>query len=233
MSSVPLGRVGGLANAARVLAYVVGAVTVLSAVLGGLAIDEAEDYLAGTISEDDFVAAYAPAVLIGLVQTATFVALIVVTMVWMRRVATNHKQLGRTGTWGPGWAIGGWFLPPFVLYVIPWLMFRELWKASDPSVPVGDERWRNGSVSRVVDVWWVLYGLAPIALLVLQGARAIGGGSISSTGTEGLAEQVRDGFASSMVAGVLSLAAAIAYAAMVTGLSARHRQLTGETTTRA
>jgi hypothetical protein len=233
MSSVPLGRIGGLATAARILAYVVGAVSVLSALLGGLAVDDAEDFLAGTISEDDFVAAYAPAVLLGLVQTATFVALIVVTMLWMRRVAANHRQLGRTGTWGPGWAIGGWFLPPFVLYVIPWLMFREMWKASDPGVPLGDDRWRDGTVSRVVDVWWVLYGLAPIALIAVQGARAIGGGISSSTGTEGLAEQVRDGFTASMIAGVLSLAAAIAYAALVTGLSGRHRQLTGEATSRA
>ncbi len=232
MSSVPLGRIGGLTTAARILAYVVGTVSVLSAVLGGLAIDEAEDFLAGAISEDDFITAYAPAVLMGLVQTATFVALIVVTMLWMRRVAANHREIGRTGTWGPGWAIGGWFLPPFVLYVIPWLMFREMWKASDPSIPLGDDRWRSGAVSRVVEVWWVLYGLAPIALIAVQGARAIGGG-ISATGTEGLAEQVRDGFTSSMVAGVLSLAAAIAYAAMVTGISARHRQLTGEATTRA
>ena len=56
-------------------------------------------------------------------------------MIWMYRMAANHRALQRNGTWAPGWAIGGWFLPPGGLYIIPFLMFRELWKASDPNGP--------------------------------------------------------------------------------------------------
>ena len=50
-------------------------------------------------------------------------------------------RLHRGGTWGPGWAIAGWLLPPFVC-VIPTLMLVEMWKASDPDVPIGGD-WRT------------------------------------------------------------------------------------------
>ena len=58
-------------------------------------------------------------------------------MIWMFKMAKNVRALGRQGLrYAPGWAIGGWFVPPCVLYVVPWLMFRELWKASDPEPPI-------------------------------------------------------------------------------------------------
>ena len=63
------------------------------------------------------------------------------TMIWMFRMARNVRILGRPGLkFAPGWAIGGWFTPPLVLYVVPWLMFRELWKASEPGLAPGDEQ---------------------------------------------------------------------------------------------
>ena len=49
-------------------------VNVVSTIVGFAATDEAEDYLAGRISEDDFLDAYAPAVAFGFVQSAAFFA---------------------------------------------------------------------------------------------------------------------------------------------------------------
>ena len=36
-------------------------------------------------------------------------------MIWLFRIAKNHQALGRRLTWAPGWAIGGWFLPPIAV----------------------------------------------------------------------------------------------------------------------
>ena len=36
-------------------------------------------------------------------------------------------------------------LPPFVLYIIPFLVLRELWKASDPTDPNDTEGWRRSA----------------------------------------------------------------------------------------
>ena len=66
--------------------------------------------------------------MIGVAQGALQIAAAVVVIIWMYRLAWNHRALHRGGTWGPAWAIGGWFLPPIV-YVIPTLMLHELWKA--------------------------------------------------------------------------------------------------------
>lgn len=229
MGAVPLRRVGGLATATWILALIVGAAALLGGVLASGAQSDAEDYLAGRLTEDEFVEAYAPAALLGLVQVAAMLALVVLTMIWMHRLASNHRLLQRVGTWSPGWAIGGWFLPPLVLYIIPFLMFRELWKASDPEVPVGDERWRTSSVSPIVPIWWVLYGLAPLVLLIVQGADSFGG--LNTTDTESLAETLDDQATLSLLTGAVTAAAAIAYLLLVRGLTSRHRRLTGEAAT--
>ena len=47
-----------------------------------------------------------------------------------------------------------WILPQ-MLYVIPFLMFRVMWKASDTDVPIGGD-WRSGRVSPIVPVWFVV-----------------------------------------------------------------------------
>jgi hypothetical protein len=226
MSSVPLKRVRGLTTWIVVLTAIVGVVGVLSILLSRLANDEARDFLAGRITEDDFVEAYAPALLLGTVQGAATVAIIVLTMIWMYRLAANHRTLQRTGRWTPGWAIGGWFLPPFILYIIPYLMFRELWKASDQTVSVGDQRWKEGGVGAVVTIWWVLYGLAlPIAM----GSSQIGfGAGPYGADYDSLAEAIDERFAISLVASFVAAAAAAAYIVMVRQLSSRHRLLTGE-----
>ncbi len=49
-------------------------------------------------------------------------------------------------TFAPVFAVVGWMLPPF-LYVLPFLILRELWKASDPGTPVADEGWRRRPVT--------------------------------------------------------------------------------------
>ena len=100
----------------------------------------------------------------------------VLTMIWMFRMSANLRTLGRHGqTWAPGWGIASWFVPPCVIYAVPWLMFRELWKGSDPACDPSDPAWKNGRVSPLVNVWWVLYGLVPLLGLLLRSRRCRSG----------------------------------------------------------
>jgi Domain of unknown function (DUF4328) len=226
MTSVALKRIQGLTTWIVVLLVIVGVFGVLSTLLSRLAIEEARDFVAGRIDEDEFVEANAPAALLGVVQIVAMIALVVLTMIWMYRLAANHRALHRVGTWSPGWAIGGWFLPPGGLYIIPYLMFRELWKASDPAVPAGDERWKQSPVGIIVTVWFVLYGLVlPITTLATQ----VGfGAGMFSADTETLAEAIDERYTVSLVLSVLTAIAAAVFIVMVRQLSSRHRQLTGE-----
>jgi len=232
MSSVALKRVSGLTTWIVVLTAIVGVVTVVTTLLSRLALDEARDFLAGRngdneFLENEFVDAYAPSLLFGIVQGAAMIAVVVLTMIWMYRLAANHRALQRNTTWAPGWAIGGWFLPPGFFYIIPFLMFRELWKASDPTVPAGDQRWKENRVGIVVVAWWVLYGLLPIPIAIAQGISDFSASTFSGD-REVLAEDVAEQFTISLVTALATAAAAAAYIVMVRQLSARHRQLTGE-----
>lgn len=228
-TSRQLARIGGLATATTILVGIVGVAAVLAALLSAGSRDAARDFLAGDISENEFLESYLAVGMLGLVQLAATIAAFVLTVILMYRLAANHRALGRSGTWGPGWAIGGWFLPPLVLYIIPFLMFRELWKASEPDTRIEGDRWKQNPVSPIVSIWWVLYGLLPIALIPFQGAGGVGGGGggLAST-TEALAESIEDQYAITLVGGVGTLAAAVAFIVMIRQLATRHRRLTGE-----
>ena len=184
--------------------------------------DDAQDLLDGTISTEEFVERAAPYLLMSVVQGVATVATAVITMIWMFRIARNHRVLHRGGTWGPGWAIGGWFLPP-LLFVIPALMFRELWKASDPDVPIGGD-WRGNRTSPLVPLWFVVYSLVPLGLLVAQSADGV-----SLTASEqDMAQQVLDGQGTTILSAAVSVAGALVFVLLVRGLTDRHRRLTGE-----
>jgi uncharacterized BrkB/YihY/UPF0761 family membrane protein len=138
-----LRRVGGLSIAVMILTAIVAVGTVATTILTAAVATDAEDYLVGALSEDEFRDAIAPLnavqLIVGLATGATFI----VAIIWMYRIATNVRAFERRTTWSPLFAIFGWLLPPFVLYVIPFLMLRELWKASDASNPDDPEGWRT------------------------------------------------------------------------------------------
>ena len=222
-SSVPLKRVGGVTTAAIVLVAVSALVAVLTVLVGQTFSDEAETYLADGMSNTEFVEEVAPYLLLTLLQGALSIAAAVLVIIWMFRIAKNHRTLRRVGTWGPGWAIGGWFLPP-LLYIIPTLMFRELWKASDPDVPVGGDC-KSGRTSPLIWVWFVLYSLVPVILLFAQGGDTLGslGGS-----EDQLAEQLTGSQTSVVIATAVTIAGAAAFIALARALTSRHRRLIGE-----
>jgi hypothetical protein len=215
-------RVGALAKAAMVLVAIAGACSLLTYVIGLPLVDDAEAFLRGETSSNDFARTMAPYGVVALVQGVATVAAVVLVMIWMFRLAANLRAMHRGTRWGPGWAIGGWFLPP-LLYIIPFLMFRELWKASDPDVPIGGE-WTSRPVSWLVTAWFVVYG--PVSVVV-QAASA--GSGFNFGGTErDLAQQVVDGQDTAALTGVAGIVAAGLFVVMAARLTSRHQQLIGE-----
>ena len=89
-------------------------------------------------------------------------AIIVLLIIWMWRVAKNAELSGRDHPrFSPGWTIGGWFIP-FANLVIPLLVMQDLWRASDPTVPRGDRDWRRAKGSALVGVWWAAHVVAAL-----------------------------------------------------------------------
>ncbi|MET0134216.1 MAG: DUF4328 domain-containing protein [Kibdelosporangium sp.] len=70
-------------------------------------------------------------------------------MIWQFRYASNAATLGGPLSLGPGWAIGGWFIP-VASFILPGLQLRQSAKAS-------------GGVPALVTAWqvgWALAGLS-------------------------------------------------------------------------
>jgi hypothetical protein len=90
-------------------------------------------------------------ILSGLVGLTIFVLLII----WLYRAAKNNEALGRQNPrLGPGWAIGGWFIP-VAWWVIPFIVMDDVWRGADPSVPRGDPNWRRSSTLAAIWAWLV------------------------------------------------------------------------------
>jgi len=161
--------------------------------------------------------------LIGVAQGALQLAAAVLAIIWMYRIAWNHRALHRGGTWGPPWAIAGWFVPP-IIYVIPTLMMNELWKASDPDVPVGGD-WRSRPASPLPFVWFVLYTAGPLISFASQS-----GGVLSQLrgSEETIAETITGGQTVDIIVAIVTVASAIVFVMLVRQLTDRHTHLTGE-----
>lgn len=213
--------VGGIGKALGILLMISAPLQALS-VVGTLQLSgKARDYLDGTISENEF--RDATTLNIGSLSGLLVIPIAVLTMIWMYRMAQNLRVLGRhDATWSPGWAIGGWFCPPCAIYAIPWLMFRELWRGSDPTIAQGDPRWKTVPVPALVNLWWVLYGLVPLLGFVSAAgmfAQLGSGGNIDR-----IAERIDDFTMLNVVLGVIGIGTTVVYLMLVRQLTERHRQ---------
>ena len=223
-SSVELKRIGGIAKAMVILlaVYVLGQIINLAGT--PRVVEAAQDFVDGRISDDDFledVGVYGlTAALSGLAQ----IAIVVLTIIWTFRIVKNHRTIGRQTTWGPGMAIGGWFLPPF-LYVIPTLVLREAWKAADPAVPPGDQRWKSNGDNPLLWAWFLVYGVATFVLSIVNSSvqfRQFGGDA------DDLADVYADSQGILIAMAIVGIISAVLWALVVRQWTARHTALTGE-----
>jgi Domain of unknown function (DUF4328) len=224
--TVPVGRVGGLAKAIVVFTAIAIAGALVTALLTPGAADDARAFLAGELTEDQFLRNYTAVAVVQFGQGLGTLVIAVLTMVWMYRMAANVRALGRRTTWAPLFAIFGWVLPP-VLVVIPFLMLRELWKASEPFDDVASDDWRRAPDNVAIWIWFLLYGVVQTVLAFVQSSTLLGSGLAGDA--ESLAESIDDAVGVSVFSSLAVAASGVAWIAVVRQLTAKHTVLTRET----
>lgn len=217
----------GLANALRVL-FIIAAAAVVG--VAGLALSmrtalvDVDEGGGNLFDAEDAVGAFiAVAGLAGLLSLAILICL----MIWMFRLAKNHELIGRPGTtFGPGWAIGAWFIPLASL-VIPILQFQQLWQGADASHPRGDPAWKQVAQSPLLWAWWVTYAvgavLAGVGYAQIQPTEEVEGSGGDVTVLDFLAnlDGVKSGVTLVILGCVALLAAAVLGVFVVLRLSRR------------
>ena len=142
-----------------------------------------------------------------------FLACGILWMIWQYRHAKNAVALGQQGGLGPGWAIGGWFVP-LGNFVLPQLQLTQAAKASDPDAPPG-----AGRVPPIVMIWWGLF--------VLQAIVGAASGRFGANDDFDSFDSIDDFQSADRIAGVGSLIAAFAAVVallVVRSLSARQQR---------
>ncbi len=88
----------------------------------------------------------------GAIATAylfTFIVSGIIILKWIFRANYNARQLGaKDMKFTPGWSIGWYFIPVFLLWK-PYQAMKEIWKASN-----NPEGWKNEKVSAILHFWW-------------------------------------------------------------------------------
>jgi hypothetical protein len=221
-----LKRVGGLSKAIVVLTAIVAVATVIATLLSVGVAGDASDFLAGDLTDDEFQDALAPLSAVQSIAGVATLATGIVTMIWMYRIAGNIRAFGRRTTWSPLFSIFGWFLPPFFLYVIPFLVLREQWKGSDPTVDETDG-WKANDDNRTLWGWFAFYGLLPLVLFVAQ-VGSVASGGLGTGDNETIAESLDQVSALTFLSAVSVVGAAIFWIIFVRQLTRRHVALTNE-----
>lgn len=211
----PWRSVHGLGVALQILLWCAAAAWLLHAGALGWQRSVAEDAFALDFSAladlqdaDDAVAGTGGiALLLGL-------AVFVLVIIWLWRASKNLEVLGRfRPTLGPGWAIGGWFIP-FASWVLPAIVLTDAWRGSDPTVAVGDPQWKRARPSGVFWLWWLSY-VAGWLLLV------IGGGFTNEAGDYETYADFRSGNAFQLAGSIVLGTGAVFAALFVRALTAR------------
>ncbi len=217
-------RIKGLAKAIDILLIITVPLQALG-IVGLLQVrGKARDFIDGEISRREFTDA--TRVNVSSLSGLLVIPIAVLTIIVMYRMAQNLRALGRHGaTWAPGWSIGGWFCPPCAIYAIPWLMFRELWRGSDPTLAPNDLGWKQGAVSPLVNVWWVLFGLVPMIGFVTSAGLVTNIGSIDETE---IAQRFDDFAVINVVLALVAIVTTVVYLLMMRQLTGRHMQATRE-----
>ena len=219
-------RIGGLSKAITVLVAIAGLGGIVNAFVQLSVTGDAEDFLAGRISSDEFNDRILSTSAFSIISGLATLASAIVVMIWMYRIAANLRAYGIPTTWHPLFAIFGWFLPPGVLYVIPLLMLREQWSKSKPSTvaPTGES---SSSENPFLWVWWVCFGLLPLLTLALSANSTFSG--FGDTSAEAVAENFVDTSTTALLVGAASgIVSAVTWILFSRQLTERHRALTGE-----
>jgi hypothetical protein len=211
--------VGGLATAVCVLLAIAGALKLGKAAAHLNRAAVADGLRGDRIGLSDIDALDDADLIVGIVGAFDVLALLVtgiVFVVWQYRHATNARALShRVDGLGPGWAIGGWFIPIANLF-LPGMQIYGASRESDPDLPTPPGV-RRGEGSAIVVPWAVLFGTAFVVDRIGRFAFPDGGAVFRHGDLAGLVTSDRI----TALGSVVYVAAAIVGAAMVRRLTAR------------
>lgn len=112
----------------------------------------------GMVTEDEATTSDMRQAAIAIAQLVLLVALIVVFLIWFRRAYRNLPSLGaRNLRFRPGWAVGAWFVP-ILNWFRPMQIARDIWRASDPTLPdTAGTPWQGRTTSWLLGFWWAAW----------------------------------------------------------------------------
>jgi hypothetical protein len=117
--------------------------------------------------------------LIGFGQTALYIVVAVLFLIWIHRAYKNLTSLNATDLrFTPGWAVG-WFFVPIMSLFRPYQVASEIYKASDPNIAAttGSTSWKNAAPSPIVGLWWAFFLISnfvgQIALRIIFGGEEL------------------------------------------------------------
>ncbi|MFN2406736.1 MAG: DUF4328 domain-containing protein [Pyrinomonadaceae bacterium] len=153
-------------------------------------------------------------VLLAFLEVFIYLVTVVFFLMWLYRA---HNNLGAFDPWrrfdySAGWAVGSFFIP-FVNLVVPYRAVKEVWQKSEPRdeaflSPPGTPAW--------FPIWWLFWLLASFAGNISMRA------SFNENVSESTATIV------SMVAGVLSIVAAVFAYLVVDAIDKRHEETSAQ-----
>lgn len=140
---------------ATVVLLALNAASVLATIPSSLAQLALADRIAtGDFLEADLVANDLRQQLLAIAGVGLMLVTAVVFIVWFHRAYTNLRAWNHEPAHGPGWAIGGWFVPILSLFR-PYQIAREIWSASGPASPDDEPALQAGSP--ILVAWWTAW----------------------------------------------------------------------------
>jgi hypothetical protein len=211
----------GLATALVVLFIVLMIVDSLSFVAHVARYSVVGEFLDDGVGVSDLEAADVGVGLAAVAHLLLVIATAAVFIVWQYRHARNASSLGARGL-GPGWAIGGWFIPCANI-VLPAIQLAQSARDSDP-YRVGRRPPPDGRIPPVVIVWAVVFALAYVASAGSAAATPAGDEPLTRFQAQQELEDLQAADAGAAIADVLFVAAAGLALAMVRTLSQRQAE---------
>ena len=164
---------------------------------------------------------------VGAIQILIFLVTVVSFLVWIYQA---HRNLPATGAqnleYTPGWAVGGFFVP-FLNFVRPFQVMKEIWKASDPDQElVEGEYWKYSDTTPALPFWWFAYiGAGLIGMISFQMARSVeSANQFSSISLAELVNRLSTATLLGIVSEILSIIAALLVILLIKGITARQEE---------
>ncbi|WP_354637589.1 DUF4328 domain-containing protein [Kitasatospora camelliae] len=148
----PFSDVGGIGTVLVILFALCGVLDLLSVAADLNVRSVIQDLVANApVSAAEIDDADGTQAAVGGLQTLMYLATGVTFLVWFRRARLNAGLLDpEEQRRGPGWAVGGWFVPVVHLW-FPRQIAGDIWRASRPRTAAG---WAEQVPLTVVNLWW-------------------------------------------------------------------------------